>query len=143
VKDGRKQRLNVLATEYSGVPSAQLMEFFYRLREQMRARDASRSPIVTLGNERIIRSPVQLIGTDILLNDPDSNALSVIAAMRACIDPRALDADKANLQVLVDVETMRNQQVQQRPPLQQTQLQQAQLHVNAPTLEDDEEDELR
>ncbi|MGL5291639.1 MAG: hypothetical protein ACRC9T_06935 [Vibrionaceae bacterium] len=120
VKDGRKQRLNVLVTEYSGAaPTAQMMQFFHQQREQMRESDPSCSPIITLANGLIKKPALHLIGTDILLNDPNSSATSVIAALRACTDPRELGADLENLQLVVDVETMRREQEQQRQPLQQ------------------------
>lgn len=109
VKNGYKHRLNVLVTRAPPTPFMDRVSYFHRYREQFRKSDLTQSPVITLTNGRAYEAALQVEATDILLQDPSSTSLSVIAAMRACINPRSLGRNFEETQMLVDVEKMREE----------------------------------
>ncbi|MGL4734102.1 MAG: hypothetical protein ACRCWB_03175 [Enterovibrio sp.] len=109
VKNGHKHRLNVLVTRAPFTPFMDRVAYFHRYREQFRKSDLTQSPVITLTNGRAYEAALQVEATDILLQDPSSTSLSVIAAMRACINPRSLGINFEETQMLVDVEKMREE----------------------------------
>ncbi|MGL6176467.1 MAG: hypothetical protein ACRC1U_05680, partial [Vibrionaceae bacterium] len=134
VKNGYKHRLNVLVTRAPSTPFMDRVSYFHRYREQFRKSDLTQSPVITLTNGSTCEPALQVEGTDILLQDPSSTSLSVLAAMRACINPRSLGRNFAEAQMLVDVEKMREERRIARlgPP-------QSQFNYNVPAFHEEDE----
>ncbi|MGL5251281.1 MAG: hypothetical protein ACRC7P_09410, partial [Enterovibrio sp.] len=110
-------------------------------REQFRRSDPTQSPIITLCAGLVYRPSLLVAGVDILFTDHKSTAQSVFSALSACTDPRALGSDIESIQLLVDVESMRETR---REAMRETNLEvtQVQHNYNAPAQIQEAQDEL-